>query len=72
MTDGTDELRARVEAKRHELQAQLKQAEADARAEKNEEADTLRAKLAELDETLKEGWENLSDATVAKLNEWMR
>lgn len=66
-----DELRARVEAKKKQLEADLAAKKADAEGARNEATKKIRAKLDELNETLEKGWDDLSEAAAAKLNAWL-
>ena len=66
-----DELRARVEAKKKQLEADLAAKKADAEGARNEATKKIRAKLDELNATLEKGWDDLSEAAAAKLNAWL-
>lgn len=66
-----DELRHRVEAKRKRLEARLEDAKADVAQKKRMTADSIRGKLDELDQHLRDGWEDLSDAAIGKINAWL-
>jgi hypothetical protein len=66
-----DELKDRIESKRHALQARLAELRADARAEARMSERKLERSLGELDEYLKDGWHNLSEGVSAKLNQWL-
>lgn len=70
--DETDELRTRVKAKRKELEARLYELEADGRAAANEGAQHARQKLDELNQLLRDGWDNLSQSAASRLNEWLK
>ena len=72
MMNKTEELKDRVEAKRHELLAKLNELKADARAEAQEQHHRVREKLSELERTLKDGWDKVSNDVAAKLNEWLK
>jgi chaperonin cofactor prefoldin len=65
------ELRDRVEARKRELEARIATLKADARASARDEVNELDAKLRDLQQTTKEGWEALTEATAAKLNQWL-
>jgi len=67
MSIKTDELKDRIEAKKHELLARLNELKADSRAEAAEQRSKIKVKLDELEDTLKEGW----DKAAAKLNTWL-
>lgn len=71
MTTSIEELKHRVEARRHLLQARLAELEADTR----HEAGVLRAKITvgldELHDALKDGWDKVSDGVRSKLDAWL-
>lgn len=67
-----DELKDRVEAKRHELLAKLSEMKADSRAEIRQQHDKLRAKLRELEGHLKDGWDKVTNDVASKLNDWLK
>lgn len=66
-----DELADRVRARKHELLAKYNELKADTRRESREKSDRIKAKLDELEETIKGGWENMTDAVRARLNSWL-
>lgn len=66
-----DELKDRVEAKRHELMAKLSELRADSRKEARDAYDKAKASLSDLEETLKDGWEKATDVVRSKLNTWL-
>lgn len=79
MTMNIDELKTRIEAKRHELQARLnevkanaQQVAADAKADAKEELGHLETKLKDLSELLREGWDNLTDRVSDQLRSWLK
>ena len=67
-----DELKNRVEAKKLKLQAKIKELQADASSASRDEAHKLQAKLDGLSESVKDGWDDLTDAISGKLNEWLK
>jgi hypothetical protein len=67
-----DELKDRVEAKKHEILAKISEMKADGRAEVKERHEQLRTKLRELEQHLKDGWDKVSNDVAAKLNEWLK
>ena len=71
MLDKSDELKDRVEARKHELLSKFNELKADTRKEAAETRDQIKAKLAEIESDLKEGWDKLSDAVRTKLNSWL-
>lgn len=68
----TDELRMRVTAKKKELEAKLHTIGADASAKAREERAKAKAKLDELQQTMKQGWNDLTEDVAAKLNGWLK
>lgn len=71
MLDTKDELRDRIEARKHDLLARLHELKADTRHEAIEARDAAKSKLDELEQYLQAGWDKVSDATRAKLNNWL-
>lgn len=72
MINERDELKTRVAAKQRELEARYLELKADAQEQTRDERDRVKRKLDELQETVKEGWDNLSDRVAAKLNDWLK
>lgn len=71
MTITKEELKDRINARKHELQSKLSELKADSREESAKARDGISARLRELEDMLKDGWERISDATAAKLNSWL-
>lgn len=71
MLSKSDELKDRIEAKKHELMARLSELKADTRHEATEQRDKIKAKLDELETNIKEGWDKLTDSVRGKLNAWL-
>jgi len=67
MGNKTEELKDRIEAKKHELLARLNELKADSRAESREQSSKIKLRLDELESFVKEGW----DKAEVKLNEWL-
>ena len=67
----TAELRNRVEAKKHDLLARYNELKADSRAEVTEQRSKLKNQLDELEDYIKDGWENVTETVSAKLNRWL-
>ena len=67
----TDELKDRIEARKHELLAKLNELKADARAEAATRRDRIKQHLEEVEAYLKDGWENVSQSVEQKLNSWL-
>lgn len=71
MLSKREELRDRVEARKHELLAKYNELKADTRKEAGDARTRLKARLDELESDLKEGWDNMSEAVAAKLDQWL-
>lgn len=71
MLTHTEELKNRIKAKQRELEARFEELKADSRSEVRTERDRVRTKLNELQEAIKDGWDNMSDRVSAKLNDWL-
>ena len=65
------ELKARIEAKRKELEAQIAKLKADSLGGANDALGKLQTKLSSLEENLQTGWDNLTEAAAGKLNRWL-
>lgn len=68
----TRELKHRVLAKRKELEAQLENLRADAAAKESEAKRGIQQRLSELDEAITDGWDDMKESTVDRLNEWLK
>jgi ElaB/YqjD/DUF883 family membrane-anchored ribosome-binding protein len=62
------ELKNRIEAKQHELQARIAQLKADTRAEARNERARLEAKLKDLRDALSKGWDEVTERAAKALN----
>ena len=71
MLNHGDELRDRVEARKHELLAKYNELKADTRREALEARDKLKMRLDELEVQIRDGWTKVSDDVRAKLNQWL-
>jgi len=71
MTDKGDELRDRVEARKHALLAKYNELKADSRREAAEARARLKARLDELELHVKSGWDKVSADVRAKLSRWL-
>ncbi|MEZ4398789.1 MAG: hypothetical protein R3B06_02130 [Kofleriaceae bacterium] len=71
MITKTDELKDRIEARRHELMARMSELKADTRKESAEAYAKVKQRLGELEDHLKDGWDNVTDAIKTKLNSWL-
>jgi hypothetical protein len=68
----SDELKDRIEAKKLSLRSKIKELQADGQSTSREEAKKLQAKLDSLSESVKGGWDNLSEEVAGKLNDWLK
>jgi len=71
MLGKSDELRDRIEARKHELLARYNQLKADTRHEADEARTRLKARLDELELHLKSGWAKVNSDVRSKLNAWL-
>ncbi len=71
MLDKSDELRDRVEARKHELLSKLHDLKADTRKDAAERRDRVQRKLDELELHLKNGWNKVDLAVRQKLDKWL-
>jgi hypothetical protein len=71
MMDKGDELRDRVEARKHELLAKYNEIKADSRHEAIEARARLKARIDELELHLKSGWDKVSADVRTKLSRWL-
>jgi hypothetical protein len=71
MLDKSEELRDRIESRKHELLAKYNELKADGRKEASEARDRIKARLDELEQHLKGGWNKVSDDVASKLNTWL-
>lgn len=67
-----EELKHRVLARKHELEAKLEHLKADAIGKTTDLRDCIKQDLGELGDKIEHGWENLSESTVKHLNEWLK
>ena len=66
-----DELKDRVTAKQKRLEARLAELRADVRSASREEGDRLEAELASVRDSIKDGWEKVTEEVAGKLNKWL-
>jgi hypothetical protein len=71
MLEKSDELRDRIEARKHELLSKYNELKADTRKEAAEQRDHLKARLDELEGHIKAGWSKVSDDVRVRLNRWL-
>ena len=67
MSTKSNELKDRIEAKKHELLSRLAELKADSRAEAREQSSKIKLRLDEVEDYIKEGW----DKANVKLSEWL-
>lgn len=67
-----DELKDRVEVKRHELRQKLGVLTTDTRYEAVAARTRIRRGLAEVESYLYDGWNNVSEQVQTKLRDWVR
>lgn len=72
MNATTQQLKDRIEAKRKHIEARILELKADASEKSHAKAKELEHELRDLKRYLSDGYENLQDATVSKLNEWLK
>jgi len=72
MSSSKLELKLRVEARIHEIKAQLATLAADTTAAAQKRKGQLEARLKEAESEIKAGWEKITDQAVSKLNEWLK
>lgn len=72
MGQNVEELKAKVKTKRAELEAKLEKAIAETQGRAAGAKSEIKKKLAELDHHIKGGWENITEKTAAKINEWLK
>lgn len=70
MLDG-DELKDRIEARKHELLSKLHELKADAKHEANQSRERLQHRLEELELHLKAGWAKVHADVRTRLNHWL-
>ena len=68
----TDELKDRVDAKRHEIEGRIAELKADTRNDAREQLLQLQTKLDDLQNMLKLGWEHVTDNAALRINEWLK
>jgi hypothetical protein len=66
-----DELADRVKARKHELLAKYNELKADTKADAMKARDAVKAQLDEIEEAIKDGWENMTDAVASRVNTWL-
>jgi hypothetical protein len=71
MLDKSDELRDRIEARKHELLAKYNELKADGRKEASGARDKIKSRLDELELHLKSGWDKVNDDVRTRLNSWL-
>ena len=72
MLSRTDELKDRIDVRKHELLKKFSELKADTRHEAIEARAKVKQKLDELELHLKTGWDKMNDAAAAKLDQWLQ
>lgn len=68
MTNESQELKDRVEAKQKRLEAEMLELKANASEAGRERIETIERQLAEMRGAIRDGYDNLKKDTIAKLN----
>jgi hypothetical protein len=71
-TPKNDELKHRILARKHELEAKLETFKADTIGKSAEVRNCIQKDLDELSGKIEHGWENLNEATTKSLNDWFK
>ena len=71
MLSKSDELRDRIEARKHELLAKYNELKADTRRDAADTRTKVKSRLDELEAHLKNGWDKVTDDVRTKLNTWL-
>lgn len=66
--DKVNQLKDRVEARKHELMSRLHDLRADSRRDADDEKKNIQARLDELADTIKDGWDRATD----RLELWLK
>lgn len=66
------ELKQRIASKRKQVEARIHELKADGTEESRQKAEALREKLNDVSNHVRDGYENLKEGTIAKLNEWLK
>lgn len=67
-----EELKNRVEAKKHEIEAEISRLKADAEAEHRDRIEKLESRIRRASDAVQDGWNDLSDSVVTQLNDWLK
>lgn len=71
MLTNKDVLKDKVQAKQKALEARLAELKADTHEAATQERQKIDQHLSELQTSIKDGWDNLSERASAKLNTWL-
>ena len=71
MLDRDKELKDRIIAKQKALESKYHELKAETRNEARTERDKIKERLDELQESVKDGWDKMTDKVKAKLNDWL-
>jgi hypothetical protein len=72
MNATTEQLKDRIEAKWKHTEARILELKADANEKSHAKAKELEKQLEEIERHISDGYDNLQEATVSKLNEWLK
>jgi uncharacterized protein YicC (UPF0701 family) len=67
-----DELKAKIEAKKQELNAKIDELKDDESKEGQAKKKAAKDRIMELEKELEQGWSNMSDAVKSRLNKWLK
>jgi hypothetical protein len=67
-----EEIKDRIDVRKHELLKKFAELKADTRHEAIAARAKVKQKLDELELHVKGGWDKLTDSTYAKLDQWLR
>lgn len=67
-----EELKNRVEARKHDIEAEIARLKADAGEKQRDRIEQLENRLQEASDVVKGGWQDLSDSVVTQLNDWLK
>lgn len=66
------ELRDRIEARKKDIQSKVAALKADTKGAWRENIERLEKERASVEELIKDGWENVTEAVAKKLNDWLK
>lgn len=72
MNTTTQQLKDRIEAKRKRTEARILELKAEASEKSHAKAKELERELRDVKQHISDGYENLKDTAVSKLNDWLK